>query len=225
MTLTKTVRRCKCDAYGGVAARREITRQYYAECIPPAAIHLHLDGEGFNSIDRSRKRRTSMGGLWAKAGARAMRLLGRRWKERVGLFLVLNQLGTPDLTCSTSLQAQPQLRPLRPAKGGGGQFRAILGQAHFAARDVEHLRNLVGENALAAHPEPKRGSLSLPPRMARMRFKTFSFFPGTFRSSHCSKIGATVRGKRRISGARPTRRRRLWPRPGRTGFRDRSGPG
>jgi hypothetical protein len=41
--------------------------------------------------------------------------------------------------------------------------------------------------------------LSLPPRMARMRFNTFSFLPGVFRPSHSSKIGATVSGRRRIS--------------------------
>ena len=52
---------------------------------------------------------------------------------------------------------QPQLRSLRPAEGGGGKLRAILGQTHFAAGDVEHLRNLFGENALAAHAGAETG--------------------------------------------------------------------
>ncbi len=40
--------------------------------------------------------------------------------------------------------------------------------------------------------EPNRGSFSFPPRMARMRPRTFSFLSGKWVSSHCSNSGATV---------------------------------
>ena len=55
------------------------------------------------------------------------------------------------------LKLKLHLGSLQPLKGGGGQFEAILRKAHFAAGDVEHRRNLVGENALTAHAGAEMG--------------------------------------------------------------------
>ena len=75
-------------------------------------------------------------------------------------------------------QIEVQLGPSGPPKGSCGQLRSILRQTHLAAGDVEHLGDLVGEDSFPRIREPKRESLSLPPRIARMRPSTLSFRSG-----------------------------------------------
>ena len=107
---------------------------------------------------------------------------------------------------------QRQLLPSRPPKRRGRQLRRIAVHAGAPARELEQVRDLVGEHALAALAREEARVVALPPRIARTRLITLAARSGKWRASQDSKrSGHAVRQAQHhlVHRARARARRRL----------------